>query len=498
MSEVPPPLSGGATTTTTTTTAPTSGRGSFEDVYNNRQGNAGGTASAVDDFIRALQQGGSPDLNMVLDAEILVGHGYQPGIGTARPERRTVRDLLDEARQWDEQTLRQTQQMMWDAGYYDGIPGIKSVEDVQFGSYDRATRMAYSDVLSDAILYPDKSIGRLLADGKAKREEAESARAQAEDDERDPRHYVDTRPARIGGANVYTTRATDPSLLRKVASAAAVAVMGRGLTPEDKDKIASVIMEAERAEDRKVNAAQEGAQRALFDAGTGAADAHGHTTAANRAGTPTGRPQGQNGRLGNDQLVAVGNGHRLAPGAAEAFKAMQAAAAADGVSITLTDSYRDYDSQVKVRRDKGHKVATATPGTSNHGWGMAIDINMNKPGVKTWLDQNAHRYGYVNPDWAKKAGKSHEPWHWEYGGGGGTGVQMATARGDTFSYGGPSSPDTYLPSHTVDVTGVHAESRAKDMVREMFPDEAGAHDIVGAYSRMRSLMTGIAGPARIG
>ena len=30
------------------------------------------------------------------------------------------------------------------------------------------------------------------------------------------------------------------------------------------------------------------------------------------------------------------------------------------------------------------------------------------------LEANAHKYGYVNPPWAKPGGSKPEAWHWEY------------------------------------------------------------------------------------
>ncbi|MEZ5218346.1 MAG: M15 family metallopeptidase [Ilumatobacteraceae bacterium] len=64
--------------------------------------------------------------------------------------------------------------------------------------------------------------------------------------------------------------------------------------------------------------------------------------------------------------------HRLWAPAAEAFKNMRSAAAADGVDIGITDSYRPYEEQVDLVRRKGlysQGGLAAKPGTSPHGWG---------------------------------------------------------------------------------------------------------------------------------
>ena len=119
-----------------------------------------------------------------------------------------------------------------------------------------------------------------------------------------------------------------------------------------------------------------------------------------------------NGAIPFDSLQQISSNHFLEASAAEPFLNMVAAARADGISLTISDSYRDYDGQVNARKSKGDDVATATPGFSNHGWGRAIDVK----GVRAqqWMLNNGALFGWVNPDWAKQSGKSFEPWHFEY------------------------------------------------------------------------------------
>lgn len=144
--------------------------------------------------------------------------------------------------------------------------------------------------------------------------------------------------------------------------------------------------------------------------------------AAASAATPPPRTTGANawggyanGRIPTDALKVIGQGrHRFEAVAADAFVEMRAAAARDGVALKVSDSYRSYDEQVAVRKKKGHVVATATPGTSVHGWGKALDVDVNDPATIKWLRANAHRYGWINPKWAQQGGKSYEPWHWEH------------------------------------------------------------------------------------
>ena len=121
-----------------------------------------------------------------------------------------------------------------------------------------------------------------------------------------------------------------------------------------------------------------------------------------------------NGRIPKEALEQIGGDHMLEEGAAAEWKRMVADAKRAGVNLSVTDSYRSYEGQVSVRKRKGHLVATAKPGTSNHGWGRALDVNVNDGRTLAWLRANAEKYGFVNPEWARKPGKSYEPWHWEY------------------------------------------------------------------------------------
>jgi hypothetical protein len=82
--------------------------------------------------------------------------------------------------------------------------------------------------------------------------------------------------------------------------------------------------------------------------------------------------------------------------------------------ICVTDSYRDFASQVAVRAAK--PTLAAVPGTSNHGWGVALDLC---DGVQVfgspqheWLKLHAMAYGWFHPSWAQAGGSKPEPWHW--------------------------------------------------------------------------------------
>ena len=80
-------------------------------------------------------------------------------------------------------------------------------------------------------------------------------------------------------------------------------------------------------------------------------------------------------------------------------------------------SYRSYASQVSAFHRK--PGLAAVPGTSNHGWALAVDlcggINVAGSPQWTWMTANSGRFGFVQPDWARPGAEKPEPWHWEFG-----------------------------------------------------------------------------------
>lgn len=132
-------------------------------------------------------------------------------------------------------------------------------------------------------------------------------------------------------------------------------------------------------------------------------------------------------------------GFEMVVPAARAYVAMHAAARADGVVLKPTsaaDTYRSVDNQLALfkgryavdgqcgkcktcpgfeRRCKkcnanGQPVATAAcPGASNHGWGLAVDLDLRDgPHILAWLEANARAYGF---GWETVP---EEPWHIRY------------------------------------------------------------------------------------
>jgi hypothetical protein len=117
-----------------------------------------------------------------------------------------------------------------------------------------------------------------------------------------------------------------------------------------------------------------------------------------------------NGRIPAAALSPVGETrHRLWAPAADALTRLVADAKRAGVAIGITDSYRSFAEQVDLARRKGlysQGGLAAKPGTSDHGWGMAVDLDLNSA-AQAWMRANAGKYGFVEDT-------PREPWHWAY------------------------------------------------------------------------------------
>jgi zinc D-Ala-D-Ala carboxypeptidase len=171
---------------------------------------------------------------------------------------------------------------------------------------------------------------------------------------------------------------------------------------------------------QQTKAAQYGLPVGGVPVGTGTVAGIGSSAAPSTGAARSGRTQPPaefvpygNGRIPEELLVPVGQGgHKLHAPASASYQQMRADAAAQGIDLKLTDSYRPYEEQVDLARRKGlysQGGLAAQPGTSIHGWGLAIDINVNDPTTLSWLRANAGRYGWVEP-------VPREAWHWEYRG----------------------------------------------------------------------------------
>lgn len=129
--------------------------------------------------------------------------------------------------------------------------------------------------------------------------------------------------------------------------------------------------------------------------------------------------EGGNGRLDSDDLCELWEpGHLLRADAAVTLARLNVEYEnVFGEALCMTDSYRSYPAQARLRASKPGLAAPA--GTSEHGWGLAVDLcgGVEQNGERhQWLRDNAPQYGWDNPDWARKGGSGpYEPWHWEFG-----------------------------------------------------------------------------------
>lgn len=131
-----------------------------------------------------------------------------------------------------------------------------------------------------------------------------------------------------------------------------------------------------------------------------------------------------NGEIPDSELQALSFSpeNKMHKKAATAMEEMNKAYKADnGSDLTINEAYRDCATQAAYATPgnplyQGGNAADYPPCQSNHGWGLAVDINVGgfDSSVYKWLKANAHKYGYVHPAWAEPGTKKSEAWHWEY------------------------------------------------------------------------------------
>jgi LAS superfamily LD-carboxypeptidase LdcB len=148
--------------------------------------------------------------------------------------------------------------------------------------------------------------------------------------------------------------------------------------------------------------------------------------------------------------------------AVEAFVALRAGAAMEGIDVTPSSAFRDFHSQAQIwnRKFRGERplydragnardhaslteaqivdailVWSAVPGASRHHWGTEIDVydraalpdgyrvellpgEFDRGGVferlAVWLDTNLQRFGFFRPYDQDRGGVYPEPWHISY------------------------------------------------------------------------------------
>jgi hypothetical protein len=111
-------------------------------------------------------------------------------------------------------------------------------------------------------------------------------------------------------------------------------------------------------------------------------------------------------------ITSDGGRIRLYTKASLALDQLILAAEQAGIPVKINSAYRTYNDQVRTKQQFGNEAAT--PGTSNHGFGLAVDfatpgLSRIKSGDKLydWLIAgNGAKYGFKRI--------ASESWHWEY------------------------------------------------------------------------------------
>ena len=101
----------------------------------------------------------------------------------------------------------------------------------------------------------------------------------------------------------------------------------------------------------------------------------------------------------------------LQPNVAKDFMAMAAEYnKLTGKNLLVTDAFRSYEEQVKLKQEK--PGLAATPGKSMHGFGVALDIDSKNVDELDKL-KLLGKYGFIRPMYPKRPGHKYEPWHIE-------------------------------------------------------------------------------------
>ena len=126
-----------------------------------------------------------------------------------------------------------------------------------------------------------------------------------------------------------------------------------------------------------------------------------------------------------------GREHRLTPAAAAGWRAMKAAAQAEGVALRIVSAFRSVERQAEIVRAKLERglsldailEVSAPPGYSEHHTGRAVDITtegapaleieFERTDAFRWLSRRAGEFGFsMSYPAGNRHGYAYEPWHW--------------------------------------------------------------------------------------
>jgi LAS superfamily LD-carboxypeptidase LdcB len=144
-----------------------------------------------------------------------------------------------------------------------------------------------------------------------------------------------------------------------------------------------------------------------------------------------------NGKLPRTLLKKIHAGGELYGPAAWWANVMFEAAKNDGIKLrSVSAGYRSYERQKELFLERYSKLPTlrrpkvtrvwegrtwwlkkgkspsASPGKSDHGWGLAQDFDVRDRAVYRWLCANGPKYGFYME--SPSTSPNFEAWHWAY------------------------------------------------------------------------------------
>lgn len=377
---------------------------------------------------------------------------YMVGNDVTKNQSELLRDLYAIA---DPAELLDLQRRLFEGGFY----GAAEATQIPWGTLDERTAQAYQVALERAGLF--YAAGRKVTLDQVI---AESGRTGAGGP-------GDLIGGRVGGANAYTARLSDPDTLNKVADRVATEIFGRKATATERGRIVAVIQEEERAASQSVNAAAEGQSRAQFGAQLGAE----RTAAQTKAG-----------------------GGIISP--------------VPGVNAPADTMGADRDGG--ERKHKGTDIfgAKGSPAVAPIGGTVVKAGNAGKGGLRVWIEGDDGRYHYLaHLDRIDVQQGQRIEQGSPIGTVGNTGNASSTAPHVHYSINSSPStedavgnpalelkgqgsaairevPSTYIPPVTTTVQEVDPTASAERLLREQRPAEAGAHDLSQQFANFLDLV----------
>lgn len=423
-------------------------------------------ALGIDPAQLATLGAGSDPFTGSVNLPVLVSTGATPKKaprGTGEPDyigRRDVtknqsdllRDLYATA---DPAELLDLQRRLFEGGFY----GAAEATQIRWGVLDERTTQAYQAALERAGLF--YAAGRKVTLDQVI---GESGRTGAGGP-------GDLIGGRVGGANAYTARLSDPDTLNKVADRVATEVFGRKATATERGRIVAVIQEEERAASQSVNTAAEGQSRAQFGAQLGAERAVAQTKAGGGIINPV------PGAAVADTMGADRDGGKRKHKGTDIFGAKGSAAVAPigGTVVKAGNSGGNGGLRVWIEGDDGRFHYLAHLDRIDVKQGQRIEQGtpigtVGNTGNAASTAPHVHYSINSSPSTEDAVGNP----ALELGGKGASAVREV--------------PSTYIPPVTTTVQEVDPTASAERLLREQRPAEAGAHDLSQQFSTFLDLI----------